>query len=156
MASMLYFMDENWTQIHEVLLNCIGFTEERHTAEAILKQTVEDLDRWGVIFNVIHAIKSPKAIKKKMQERRWRQARPEHDLETQIGPESSTKGCIVLIIWNNNNNNNNDITTNESTSHHMHHDFILLYILMCRLTWVGITHDCLAIVATYRSAHVLH
>ena len=35
MASMLYFIDEDWTRIHEVLLNCTGFTGERHTGEAI-------------------------------------------------------------------------------------------------------------------------
>ena len=54
-ASMLYFIDEDWTQFHEVLLNCTRFTGERHTGEAIRQQTVEDLDRVGLTFNDIHA-----------------------------------------------------------------------------------------------------
>ena len=55
MPSMPYFIDEDWTQIHEVLLNCTGFTGDRHTGEAIRQQTVEDLDRVGLTFNYIHA-----------------------------------------------------------------------------------------------------
>ena len=55
MASILHFIDEDWKQIHEVLLNCTGFTGERHTGEAIRQQTVEYLDRAGVTFHDIHA-----------------------------------------------------------------------------------------------------
>ena len=55
MASMPYFIDEDWTQIHEVLLNSTGFTGESHTGEAIRQQTVQDLDRVGLTFNAIHA-----------------------------------------------------------------------------------------------------
>ena len=53
--TLLYFIDEDWTKIHEVLLNCTGFTGERHTGEAIRQQTVEDWDRVGLTFNDIHA-----------------------------------------------------------------------------------------------------
>ena len=53
MASMLYFIDEYWTQIHEVLLNCTAFTGEMHIGEAIRQQTVEDLDRVRLTFNDI-------------------------------------------------------------------------------------------------------
>ena len=55
MAPMLYFIDESWKQTHEVLLNCTGFTGGRHSGEALLQQTVKDLDRVGLTFNDIHA-----------------------------------------------------------------------------------------------------
>ena len=52
-GSLLYFIDEDWTQMDEVLLNCTGFTGEMDTGEAIPKQTVEDLDGVGLTFNDI-------------------------------------------------------------------------------------------------------
>ena len=58
MASMLHFIDEDWTRIHEVLLNCTGVAAESHTGEAIRQQTVEELDRVGLAFNDIHAMVS--------------------------------------------------------------------------------------------------
>ena len=43
LGTMVYYIDENWEELHEVLLGCHGFTGQRHTGDAIRKQTEDDL-----------------------------------------------------------------------------------------------------------------
>lgn len=52
---MLYYIDDKWEGLHEILLGCNGFSGLRHTGVAIKKQTETDLENVGLTFEDIHA-----------------------------------------------------------------------------------------------------
>ena len=55
MGTILYYIDEDWENLHAMLIGCTGFTGERHTGKNIRKQTMEDLLTVGLTFEDIHA-----------------------------------------------------------------------------------------------------
>ena len=55
LGTMVYYIDKNWEELHEVLLGCNGLTGQRHTGDAIRKQTEDDLENVGLKFEDIHA-----------------------------------------------------------------------------------------------------
>ena len=55
LGTRVYYIDENWEERREVLLGCNGFTGQRHTGDAICKQTEDDLENVGLKFEDIHA-----------------------------------------------------------------------------------------------------
>ena len=67
MGTFLYYIHDEWTALHSMLIGCAGFGVKQHTGGAIRQQTVDDLAALGISFNNVHARCATRAATSKLR-----------------------------------------------------------------------------------------